>query len=368
MCLLAVFLKRPDLQTIQKIGQVNRDGFGLGFYNKDKKCEYYKGIKTVEEIWELTKDIPIPFVFHARLASQGGKDLLLTHPFEITEQSELKLSGECDKLLFHNGHSNLFDNYALAADVDIKEVGPMSDTRAFAMICSKHRDNGYKFLKSLNNKFVIMDAKAGKFQLVGEFIHDEEAGAYYSNTFWKYRNTTGCTYAQYHNDAWDYEGGNYYAGVGNHNNSSKAIDLSWFSKLSKRAKKKLFKTFKSQKEAKKTIEELKSQNSNELKDDNQKLQDKNTYNGKELCFNCNCELPESRVTILDNLNLKNDERLCYYCERIFEHGHTEEDRLDKRIHEQPQSNFQTEINGKPMGDETKKILGLSLNVPSCPED
>lgn len=346
MCCLLVATKLPTLEVLEKIGMCNRDGFGVGYYNNKGKCQYIKGIKTAKEVFELVKEINIfPIAIHARLSSQGGKSELLTHPFEISPKSQLRLEGECNKLLFHNGHVGLFEDKAIIADVDLPKNEPLSDTRAIAMICSKHRDNGARFLHSLNNKFVVMDAKIGKFRLIPFEGFVKEDGIYYSNTFWKFRcNTNSHTYASYHGNDYEWEGRSHYPIANQKKDEKGFIDLGYFAKLTKKAKRKLFKRL-----------GITENPNNKSESETNPLESDDI----ELCTFCNHYMSEQRITQLDNMGCKEADRMCWECEKNF---YKKEEETPTKIHEQSQANFQLPLDKKyiKMSDNTKKILGIPL--------
>lgn len=196
MCVIVVAdKKRPTLEIVNKCHAKNSDGGGIAWFNKKGKAEYRKGLN-VQEIYDLTQSVPLPFVAHFRLASCGGKNELLTHPFEITKKSELKLAGQADKLLIHNGTFADWKICLAAANVDEPDVNsPLSDTRAIAMILARHRN--YNFLDKISGRFIVMDATTKQFHFFGDF--DEEGGIWYSNLFWKnyYKNYTNCNVTYY---------------------------------------------------------------------------------------------------------------------------------------------------------------------------
>ena len=68
---------------LQKIASSNRDGAGIAWFGTNQ-CEYIKGIDSPENLNKILDTIKPPYAIHFRLASAGGKDLLLTHPFEIS--------------------------------------------------------------------------------------------------------------------------------------------------------------------------------------------------------------------------------------------------------------------------------------------
>lgn len=183
MCvILACEDEKPSLDILESCECANADGAGIAWFDNTGKASYKKNM-TAKELDAFITDLPLPYVIHFRLASVGGKNPLLTHPFEVSIDSPLRLEGSADKLLVHNGHINDWDMYLAAAGIDTPEdKSPMSDSRAIAMIISK---NNEKFLDKLRGNYVLIDATKERFRLFGHFT--KENGIYYSNMIWKYR-------------------------------------------------------------------------------------------------------------------------------------------------------------------------------------
>lgn len=189
MCLIAICIqKKPSREIIHKGWDSNSHGAGIAWVNKDRKAQYVKGLTSADEVYKYVEKLSLPFVIHFRLASAGGKDPLLTHPFEISKGSPLALAGEANKVLIHNGHESDWKKCLAASGVDVDAIKtPLSDTRAIAMIIARHKNSD--FLKIASGKFVTVgydDAEdKNKIRYWGDF--DEEDGILYSNTHWKWR-------------------------------------------------------------------------------------------------------------------------------------------------------------------------------------
>ncbi len=192
-CLLIAVDRKPSIQDVHKMWTSNGDGGGLCYVNKEGKNEYIKGIQNPQEFYNLMVATELPFVAHFRLKSIGAIDPLLTHPFEISEKSELKTYNQTDnRLLLMNGTETWWDKYLSASgleptvDKDGKEE-PISDSRAIAMVLSRAKNN--KFLKHASGKFVVLGYKNKKdkhcIRFYGDFTEDD--GILYSNTHWKYK-------------------------------------------------------------------------------------------------------------------------------------------------------------------------------------
>ena len=157
MCLLAVCesgtLPEANFRSAFKI---NDDGFGFAFRHKDK-LNYMKGFMDVDEAWGVysafSREPIYPHVIHFRLGSPTVD--LLTHPFDITIDSELKLTNSTDgNVLFHNGVISDWKDRVWDMFVAIGKIpeGPIIDTRMAAIMCAKFGEDIFRFI---NGKFVI---------------------------------------------------------------------------------------------------------------------------------------------------------------------------------------------------------------------
>jgi hypothetical protein len=81
--------------------------------------------------------LPLPFVFHARIATIGGVRAELCHPFPLDLRLRAtRLDGMSRKgVLFHNGHWPDWQRFVTPAPND---RSPWSDSRAMALIAGKY--------------------------------------------------------------------------------------------------------------------------------------------------------------------------------------------------------------------------------------
>lgn len=203
--------KIPEFETFQKCWDDNSHGAGIAWFNDKGTVSYIKGIKDVLDLYDIALLTPTPFVMHFReksFGSAGGEiNELLTHPFEITEESELKLTGEADRVLFQNGTVSEWNMYLAAAGMEPN--GLTSDARALARIISKHKNND--FLLKIPGVYVVMDGKEKKCLSYGKFQEDNKS--YFSNLKWKW-----------------YKSNNSYLNSNNHNHNycgTTHSDLGW---------------------------------------------------------------------------------------------------------------------------------------------
>lgn len=186
-CILVVEKKSPSWDILEKCNAKNDDGCSVSWLNDNGNAEYKKGLK-LKELWEIIPNIPLPYVLHFRLASIGiAIDPLLTHPFEVSEDSPLRLQGEAKKLLIHNGTIKEYEWLLAGAGIDLNKSELMSDTRAIAKVISKDNE---KLLWKLPGNFVIVDSIRDRVRMVGNWIIED--GIHYSNTLWKYHNSGQC--------------------------------------------------------------------------------------------------------------------------------------------------------------------------------
>jgi hypothetical protein len=204
MCLAAICVDaKMSPEIIRKAWKTNSHGAGIVWVGANRKANYIKGIDKVEALQELVDKTELPFVIHFRLASVGGIDPLLTQPFEITEKSTLRLQGQCNRVLVHNGTDHDWKKclaaggFALPKDENDKEE-PISDSRAFAMILSRHKNND--FLNAVSGRFVVVGYGSPTDEYALRYFGDswtEEQGIFYSNMLWKYEKVTS-SYAPKH--------------------------------------------------------------------------------------------------------------------------------------------------------------------------
>lgn len=152
--------KRPTREMIQQAWDHNNHGFGMAFRRPspddgEPEVVWKKGYMKSEHldwIYEQSQELPVPYVFHFRIASIGAQVPQLTHPFPISERVPLTLSGRTKGwVLFHNGtYKDWQDSVlkaALASGVGIP-TGIWSDTRALAWLCYVYGNGFMEFLPS----------------------------------------------------------------------------------------------------------------------------------------------------------------------------------------------------------------------------
>jgi len=179
----------PTLETLKSAQDLNPDGAGLAWINKDKEVQFIKGLNA-KQIHNLIKKkiVSLPCIIHFRIGTIGDNVKELTHPFPITLNASTKLSGIGQDVLFHNGNWPDWNDRLLSSicksDLEMPK-GHWSDSRALAFLARRH---GYNILNliSENNKIAIMTPEGiTKF---GSFIEMDKISC--SNTYFKHAVST----------------------------------------------------------------------------------------------------------------------------------------------------------------------------------
>jgi hypothetical protein len=136
MCVIMIAETKPlTAKMMKQANEKNPDGLGLAW--NDGTTSHYRKNLTLDEALKLRTELPLPYVFHARYATEGGVKPTLCHPFPITTKDSRRESGKAPRLLFHNGHWKEWEvtvkRMVARYDVELPD-GPMSDSRAMAWI------------------------------------------------------------------------------------------------------------------------------------------------------------------------------------------------------------------------------------------
>jgi hypothetical protein len=166
-----------------------KDGFGFSWRDNDN-VKFVKGIMKVDESWEIYEDFikgdknVFPHVLHFRLGSPVIPEL--THPFIISENSELWLNAKknknnkvFDSVLFHNGIIPNWKDMLINTFIANGKIpaGEWSDTRMAAILVNKLGEN---VLDYLSGKYVMMTPT--EIITSGDFITDDKLpGIRFSN-------------------------------------------------------------------------------------------------------------------------------------------------------------------------------------------
>lgn len=191
---IAATEKIPDLSILQDCESHNRDGGGIAWLTPKKEgkkrlVRWKKGLTAVQmhDLIE-SENIDPPCLIHFRIATVGGTDKSLCHPFPVSRRAPDALEGVASRVLIHNGH---WDNWCsktlwgLITSNGGVPGGKWSDSRAMAWLTSHFGDEILKFIPAAN-KIATLDSD-GAVLMYNDFTKDD--GAYYSNTYWKRRPT-----------------------------------------------------------------------------------------------------------------------------------------------------------------------------------
>lgn len=189
MCIIATAEKRKlTYEEIKHCFLTNPNGAGLA-WSKGGKNYFKKGLMTLETFWEFYKCLKVlPHVAHFRIATSGGVNQELTHPFEVSINSPISLEGSSKHpLLFHNGIiTDWKERFLQWTPEIIRELrrrkmapilpdGPWSDTRTVAIITAY---SGISVLNFISGKFVVINNNIIK--TYGEF--ETAKGIHFSNS------------------------------------------------------------------------------------------------------------------------------------------------------------------------------------------
>jgi len=169
MCVIIISEVRPTLALLKKAERSNADGGGFS-WSDGKQVHFHKGLNA-QQIYDMTKKLPPPFIIHFRIATVGGKSKALTHPFPMGGGTELNGSSKIEPVLFHNGHVSKWTEIVQYNLNQKYPSGPMSDTRAIAWVS---KIAGVDWLDTLagsgmfGNKFACMHPD-GTIQRFGTF-------------------------------------------------------------------------------------------------------------------------------------------------------------------------------------------------------
>jgi hypothetical protein len=197
---MCVILSGPrssfTLDLLLKAERANGDGGGLAI-GGDDAVFYRKGIDA-QMVWATMADLPddTQVVAHFRIATVGGKTKALCHPFPLN--GSLDIAGECDGVLFHNGHWSGWEEHlvqaALSGTVRIP-AGEWSDSRAMAILAQGCGSGYLHFISEAQRIVVLRPGVAPEYY--GRW--QQEEGLWLSNTSFLWSKT----YTYYDRDMWD---------------------------------------------------------------------------------------------------------------------------------------------------------------------
>lgn len=178
MCVILACERRPDRETLEACASSNPHGAGVAWFSGGG-VEWRKNL-VPDQVGLVLDNIPLPYVIHFRIATVGGVNAGLCHPFPLKSGVPLDLAGKSSGVLFHNGHCSHAGELALAADVRLK--GPASDTRQIAAVVHKiGLERGKELIASIGDRFALMQDR--NIALIGQWT--KRGQIWYSNLHWE---------------------------------------------------------------------------------------------------------------------------------------------------------------------------------------
>lgn len=194
MCVvLLVQDKRPSPEMVAACFRQNSAGGGAAWRARVKPKGAKEAITVVQwekgldlmRMQELAETLPIPYVLHFRIPTNGGALKSLCHPFEVSEGASNALSGMTrNGVLFHNGHYQPWKEKVVevATRMGVKiPGGTWSDTRAMAWL-THHLGRG--FIEFTGEKLCLFTPE--DIELANTSAWDKEDTIWVSNKQWKH--------------------------------------------------------------------------------------------------------------------------------------------------------------------------------------
>lgn len=196
MCILAAAIEKGFTKDeFESMWRANSDGAGFAWW-EDGTIHFAKGFMKEAEAYGFYLShvqMHFPHIAHFRMTSIGGTCEELTHPFVVSETSDIQLSGKGSSLVFHNGHLTSWDElmqmHVMSRNIKFPS-GRFSDSRAVAILSHWY---GMEFIRTLSGKWVYFDKDTGIVNMYGDFTKDN--GRYFSNSDYEKQIKRGAGYA-----------------------------------------------------------------------------------------------------------------------------------------------------------------------------
>lgn len=193
---MCVILAVPDgaqditPQEFDDAYRYNNDGFGMAWVEHDRVM--YQKFTAQDEIYKYQHwRPPKPYVFHFRIATVGnGDNPYLCHPFEVTPESKLKLVGEADQVLFHNGH---WSSWAEWLGITYSGVGKLppgdySDSRTMALMVAMYGEPVLNIADAVDGQRIALLKGNKDLVLLGHWDNSDPDKIQRSNIMHQYMN------------------------------------------------------------------------------------------------------------------------------------------------------------------------------------
>jgi hypothetical protein len=200
----------PSRDLLWEANRANPHGIGFAWV-ENGRVNWSKGYddRRFEEAAELFESKLFPKAIHFRLATHGGKDMDMTHPFTITRLSKPELSGRTASVLFHNGVWTDYDDHiirgVMSGTIPKGALNHnMSDSRAMAVLAGNFGERILDLMNLDGEKVLILRGNGSSvrwgtwydIESEGDYTRSgyidawwekdlslDDAGFYYSNRF-----------------------------------------------------------------------------------------------------------------------------------------------------------------------------------------
>lgn len=183
MCVISLIeYVRPTDEQIHQMYEANKFGGGAAW--RDLSTEGQRVVKwkkglLEDEMLELNRTLPMPYVLHFRVPSPNtSTSFLACHPFQIDADASTGFEGETTGfVLFHNGHwtdwKHKMQQIALSGFVKVPS-GPWSDSRSLAW-AAYHLGTG--FLDLADEKICVLGPNADDVEIFGGWFEVDQGKA-----------------------------------------------------------------------------------------------------------------------------------------------------------------------------------------------
>lgn len=180
--------KRPTADLLETCFDNNPDGAGV-MWIEDGAVQTSKGYMGLDDLLNVVSFVPIdsPLCIHMRIATSGGIDASVCHPFPICDSLDAMhaLDVECGAALMHNG---------IIAGVPTDDMHGVSDTVKFTMTtvnnlferyhhtCKRMKDGMRR--AAPGNRFALLESD-GTMTRIGDGWNTVTDGIQASNRSWR---------------------------------------------------------------------------------------------------------------------------------------------------------------------------------------
>lgn len=188
---------RLSEEQVEQMWDANPRGGGAAWREgpeEERVVKWKKGLNK-EEMLELNRILPLPFVLHFRIPSHGtSSSWLACHPFQIDAEATVAFEGETSGyVLFHNGFwtgwKEKMQTMALNGCVKVPS-GPWSDSRGLAWTA---HHLGLGFLELVDEKVLAFGPKDEDIETFGSWSQfkninletNKEESVLVSNKLWE---------------------------------------------------------------------------------------------------------------------------------------------------------------------------------------